>query len=195
MPALMNVARFVPIVANQALALVLGVVGLKLMSLLVAPADYGRYAIFLTLTQIGVLLTHSGLINLVSRHWQRDGEQVAILARFAWITSWQALRWLAPAILLLALGLYAVTRDLAWLYVVAPLIVANLALAITEVGAAALNASERHWSLLAFRTIATATRLAFPLLLVLVTSGGHLVLIAGFSLHCMLMIPLGGLAL
>lgn len=191
----MNVSRFVPIVANQALALALGVLGLKLTSLLVAPADYGRYAIFLTLTQIGVLLTHSGLINLVSRHWQREGEQVATLARFAWRASWKALRWLGPALLLLALGLYAVTRDLAWLYVVAPLIIANLALAITEVGAAALNASERHWSLLAFRTTATATRLAFPLLLVLAAGGHYLVLVAGFSLHCLLMIPFGALAL
>jgi O-antigen/teichoic acid export membrane protein len=191
----MNVSRFVPIVANQALALLLGVVGLKLTSLLVAPADYGHYAIFLTLTQIGVLLTHSGLINLVSRHWQKDSEQAGTLARFAWNRSWKALRWLGPAILMLVLGLYAVTRDLAWLYVVAPLIVANSALAITEVGAAALNASERHWWLLALRTTATATRLSVPLLLVLAAGANYLVLVAGFSLHCLFMIPLAALAL
>jgi O-antigen/teichoic acid export membrane protein len=191
----MNFARFAPIVANQALLLGLGVVGLKITSLLVDPAVYGRYAIFLTLTQIGVLLTHSGLINLASRHWVQDGERSQTLAHFVWNRSWKALRWLAPCVLLLVVGLYVISRDVQWILVLPLLIIANLALAIAEIGGAALNVSERHWSLLWFRAVATAARVSFPLLLVVAVSGGYLALVAGFSIHGLLMIAITAVVL
>jgi O-antigen/teichoic acid export membrane protein len=91
---------------------------------------------------------------------------------------------------LVVLGLYVTTGDTAWLVVLPLLIVANLALAIAEIGGAALNASERHWHLLWFRTVGTASRLSFPLLLLLSVGGGYLALVAGFSLHGLLMILL-----
>jgi O-antigen/teichoic acid export membrane protein len=184
----MGFAKFVPIIANQGLALALGVVGLKVTSLLVAPDVYGRYAIFLTLTQIGVLLTHSGLINLASRDWQRERGRSGALARFVWNRGWQGVRWLAPVMSLLAIGLYVTSGDLRWIFVLPILIAVNLALAIAEVSGAVLNASERHWSLLWFRTVATASRLSFPLVLMLSVGGGYLALVCGFALHGLLMI-------
>jgi O-antigen/teichoic acid export membrane protein len=191
----MKAATFVPIIANQAVSLALGIVGLKITSLIVAPGVYGRYAIFLTLTQIGVLLTHSGLINLVSRHWRRGAAQADTLALFAWRRSWKALLWLTPALLVLGVGLRLAFGDITWIVVLPMLIVANLAVAITEIGAAALNASERHWPLLAFRTFATASRLALPLLFALYLGGGYLALVVGFAVNGLLMIPVSGLAL
>ena len=57
-----------PIILNQLLTVALGVAGVKWVSALVPPAVNGPYALFLTLAQLGVLLTHSGLINHASRY-------------------------------------------------------------------------------------------------------------------------------
>lgn len=190
-----NLSSLVPIVANQALALLLGVAALKLTSLVVAPPVYGLYAIFLTLTQIGVLLTHSGLINLTSRQWKSNEHRQPHFTRFVWSRAWKVLPWLTLFLSLLALGLYFAFRDVRWLVVLPMLIVANLALAITEIGAIVLNASERHWAVLGFRTSATAARLFSPLLLIVLIGGGYLTLSVGFALQGLLMILVTALVL
>src|SRR5207249_6678752 len=63
---------FVPILCNQVAALLLGIVGMKLVSTFIPPALNGYYALFITLTQIGVLVTHSGVSNHATRYWQRE---------------------------------------------------------------------------------------------------------------------------
>src|ERR1700682_4320434 len=81
--------RLIPIVFNQATGLIFGLVGLKLISRLVPPAIYGAYSIYLTLTQLGLLLTHSGLVNPAARYWQREGAQAGSYARSLCKMGWK----------------------------------------------------------------------------------------------------------
>ncbi len=58
----------IPILLNQVFSFAFGLWGLKLVSAHVSPETLGRYGLFLTMTQLGNLLTHSGLINHTSRY-------------------------------------------------------------------------------------------------------------------------------
>jgi O-antigen/teichoic acid export membrane protein len=184
----MNRSHWIPIVGNQAATLVIGVVGLKLISHLVPPAVNGVYALFLTLTQLGTLLTHSGIINHAARNWQRESPRQGSYARYLWRASWTALAYLAPILALISGAMFLGTREAGWLFAFPLLLAGNLALAQTEMGALALNAGERHWAVLGLRTGGVAARIFFPVLGVVAFGASFLALASGFALHSLVVI-------
>jgi O-antigen/teichoic acid export membrane protein len=181
-------ARWIPIVGNQLATLALGIVGLKLVSYLVPPAVNGVYALFLTLTQLGTLLTHSGILNHATRNWQRERPRHASYVRFLWGASWGALGYLAPILAVAATGMFLRGGQLAWVWAFPLLLVSNLGLALTEIAALTLNAGERHWAVFGLRAGGGAFRTFVPIVFVLVFAADFLVLSAGFALHAVIAI-------
>ncbi len=172
-----------PIALNQAAALVFGVLGISLVSHWVPERVYGAYGLFLTLTQVGLLLTHSGLINHTSRYWQRERPRAGAYARFL---LGRAL-WLSlplGAVLLVAGLIQAQSHgESVWMRLWPLLLASNLALALGNVATLALNANERHWSVLALNGISSFCRATFPIGLVLLLGPTLLALSWGFVLH------------
>jgi len=108
--------RLVPIACNQAFTILVGLIGVKLTSRLVPPEIYGPYALLLTLTQLGVTLSHAGLFNYVIRCWQRERERAGAFARFVGREYWRAGRLLAGILAAAALAAYSGDRNPAWLW-------------------------------------------------------------------------------
>ena len=119
---------FVPILLNQGATVILGLVYVKLVTHFVPVAVNGSYAVFLTLTQIGVMITHSGLSNHATRYWQREQSASGVYARFLGLESLSLLKYLIPILLVLALGLHWKDTGGGWLWAFPLLIVSNLAL-------------------------------------------------------------------
>ncbi|MBI3415084.1 MAG: oligosaccharide flippase family protein [Verrucomicrobia bacterium] len=184
----MIAARFAPIVLNQLAGLILGTAGYKLISNLVEPAIYGKYALFLTLTQVGFLLTHSGLVNHVARYWQRESPQAAQYTRFVWHSAWRQSLGLVPLMLVIVAGLSVSNRTLDWLWVLPMLLISNHATAILNVATSALNASDRHWRSLFLGVLAAGTRALGPVAAVLWVLHGFVGLSLGYAAHGVIVI-------
>jgi O-antigen/teichoic acid export membrane protein len=174
-----------PIALNQAGTLMFGMLGISLVSHLVPERVYGAYGLFLTLTQVGLLLTHSGITNHASRYWQREGAQAGSYARFLlgraiWLT--------APlgGVLLVVMILQALSRgDIVWLELWPLLVVSNLVLAVCNLASMALNASERHWAVLTLNGLASLGRATLPVGLALLFGPTLSSLSFGYALHGM----------
>lgn len=146
-------------------------------------AVFGDYGLALTLGQVGVLLTHSGLINHTIRYWQREQDRADAYLRFLLR---RTLRLSLPlcAVLLPVSAFLALARgDSSWLAVFPLLVLANLAVAAFQVASMALNAGERHWSLLALSALTNGARAVLPVACALVGGATLLVLSAGLALH------------
>ena len=104
----------VPILCNQAATLLLGLAGMKLISSLVPPAVNGAYGLFVALTQIGLLITHSGLSNHAMRYWPRERVRGGEYVAFLWSASWRLSAWLVPILLVVVLGRWAYSREWIW---------------------------------------------------------------------------------
>lgn len=177
-----------PIVFNQLVTLGFGIVWMKLVSEFIEPEINDAYGRFLTLTQLGMLLTHSGLINHTTRYWQRESAQAGIYARFLWSISWQALKYLVPLLVITVLGVSLFYQDPIWIWVLPFLILGNIAMALNMTGTGALNAERRPWSVLFLSTVGGAARLFLPLGLALLTSVTLVTLSVGFALHGLVLI-------
>src|SRR6267142_7248401 len=112
----------VPIALNQLLTVLLGLVGVKLISTFVPPAVNGPYSLFLTLTQLGVLLTHSGIVNHASRYWQREQVKGGTYLRFLWSATLRTVVYLAPVLLLISFVLLWCGDEPAWKWSFLPLL-------------------------------------------------------------------------
>lgn len=154
--------QLAPIFLNQGLSLILGVVGIKLISAFVPPELNGPYALFLTLTQLGAIVTHSGLINHITRYWQRERTRPQTYAQFIWQRTWLAslpLLGLLAAMLPMAvkparLGDWFVLLGLLW--------ISNLGFCLWTLANVAINASERHWTYLGLGALGNSTRSILP---------------------------------
>ncbi len=177
--------RLVPIAWNQAQTVILGMAGIILISHTVPKPVYGAYGLFLTLMQVGILLTHSGLINHASRYWQRERANAGAYARFLWGKTW---RYSAPlTIVLLLLSAAQAGRDgRVWLALWPLLVVSNVVMALYTVALSVLNAGERHWAVLALSGLSSAGRALLPVGLAVAVSATLITLSWGFVLHCLL---------
>lgn len=178
----------VPIGCNQVATLLLGIVGLKLISEFVPPDLNGAYRLFLTLTQLGALITCSGLINHATRHWQQESAQSGTYARFLWVVAWRELRYLAPLLLILAFAVAFFQRDWNWLWAWPFLVLSNLALALSGIATGALNADRSLWKVFFLTLIGNAARVLLPIGLALGIGMTFLNLSAGFTLHGLLVV-------
>ncbi len=180
----------VPIVANQLMMLLLGLVGVKLITRLVPPDVNGLYTLFVSLTQIGPLITHSGITNHASRYWQREGNHAWIYARFLWTESWRGLRLLVPIVVLTVLIRALKDGNWIWCWLLPLLVVSNLALALNGIGSLVLNAAQRPWQMLLLSTVGNATRVLAPLGFAWMTTMSLGMLSVGYTLHGILIIGL-----
>jgi O-antigen/teichoic acid export membrane protein len=175
--------RFLPIILNQASVVLLGILGVVLVSHIVPREVYGAYGLFLTLTQIGVLLTHSGLINSASRFWQREHSNVNFYARFLFRAAWKRSASLAAALLGVSVVLAAAQKDSIWLLLFPVLLLGNLAMTWFNLAGVVLNAGERHWALLMVNVTSSAARALFPAGMALLLGATLFNLGSGFALH------------
>jgi O-antigen/teichoic acid export membrane protein len=181
-----------PIILNQAVTLALGLVSLKLINRLVPPDVYGAYVLFLTLTQVGTLLTHSGLSNHATRYWQRENQRAGAYVRFLAAASARVLLPLTLLLLAITIGLAAARQELIWVWIFPLLLVSNAALALNLVGTGALNADQSFWKVFWLTQLGNAGRTFLPILFALATQMNFVALSAGFTLHGVLI--LAGLA-
>ncbi|HYE31709.1 MAG TPA: lipopolysaccharide biosynthesis protein [Methylomirabilota bacterium] len=175
--------RLLPVILGQLSTLLIGLISVKLLSALVPPTVNGAYSLFLSFAQIGVLITHAGVINHSSRFWHRERHRPEAYAAFLWRESW--LR--APLLLCVLAGAticYSLkTADHAFL-LGAPMMAAGaFALAITEIVALGENAREHHWNVLKLRLGASILRTFAPLAAVLLFAPSFSALIGAFGVQ------------
>ena len=156
--------RLVPIVCGQVFTLVVGVLGLKLVSQFLSPEIFGTYALLLTLTGLGMQFTHAGLYNHAIRCWQREAavNRAAYLG-FLWREHWRAtgpLVWLVTGV---GVGVGLWQGEAFWLWSVSVLVLANVAQTSSGLAQGVLNAAERHWAVFGVTGSALATRTLLPL--------------------------------
>jgi O-antigen/teichoic acid export membrane protein len=175
--------RFLPIICNQAAVVLLGILGVVLVSHIVPKEVYGAYGLFLTLTQVGVLLTHSGLINSASRYWQREHSRVELYARFLFHAAWRKSAVLVAVLLAVNVLMAATQSDRTWLFLFPVLVFSNLAMTWFNLSGMVLNAGERHWALFLVSLTSSAARALLPAGMALLAGATLFNLSAGFALH------------
>jgi O-antigen/teichoic acid export membrane protein len=173
----------VPIVANQLATLLLGILGLKLISKFVPPDVNGAYALFVTLTQVGLMITHSGVLNHATRYWQRENAQAGTFTRFLWQQTWQRSTYLASLLLLISVGAGLWYKDASWLWLFPWLVVSNIMTALALLATGVLNADRSPWKVLLLGILGGAVRVLLPIGLALLTGVTFVVLSIGYSLH------------
>lgn len=182
--------RLLPIFFAQAVGLACGLIGVRLTSHLVDPADYGVYGVFVSLASIGVGVVYAGLVKFVSRYWQGASDRAGLLHEMALGTLRKA-PWLLAvclgATLLAARGHLVVFGTM--------LFASAFLLALTQLAQSALQAAREHWRDLGVSAGLSITRSFLPPLLYGLTGAGVAALLGGFVLHGLTGLILGSLAL
>lgn len=173
--------RLLPIVLSQVAGLVCGVFSVQLASSLIAPADYGRYGIYLTFTPLGMWVIHAGVIKYVARYWAGSTARAALL-RCAHRETWRRGAWIV------GLGIAgAIATSPTHAVGLAGLLAATmLALSVAAIGHTLLLADRLHWREFRIGGVASATRAVFPALAYWSSGGAFLALPAGFLLHVLI---------
>lgn len=172
--------RLLPILLAQATGLACGIIGVRLTSSLVAPADYGIYGVFVTLAPLGATVVFAGLVKFVSRHWQ-DCANRPQLVREVISAGGRKIVWLAAAC---AAVTAAMSPGQPWRYG-AFLFASATLLTAMQLGQSALQASREHWRDLGVSAAASVSRSFAPPLLYAATGWGLAALLAGFSAHAL----------
>ena len=180
--------RLLPIALSQAAGLACGLVGVRLATQWVAPADYGVFGVFLTFTPLGMWVVYVGLLKAVVRLWAASPDRRGLLhevGRQAWRQSpWLGLATLGAAVALGGGGPWWATWLLLWL--------AAALLAVVAALQAALQAEQSHWRDLAVSATASGARTMAPLLGYVAWGGGSwLALAAGFEVYAVLAVAVG----
>lgn len=182
----------IPVACNQLATLLLGIISLKLISEYIPAALNGEFTLFVTLAQLGMLVTHSGLLNHGMRYWQRESERSGSYARFLWTMTWRRTVLLVPLLLVVCGGVAWWQRDAIWFALFPVLIFSNVAVALFETGAGALNAERKQWSLLLLRFAGTAARVIAPVAVGLAASMTLMALSTGYAIHGLIIIGILG---
>jgi O-antigen/teichoic acid export membrane protein len=173
-------ARLVPIVLAQSIGVLCGIIGVKITSRLVAPADYGLYGVFLTFAPLGMWVVHAGLVKFTYRYWAETKDR-----RSLWHTIGKAatrkLPWLALACAGAAVTIARNTAVGVFLF----LFVAATALSFGTLGQAALQASRAHWRDMIVAGTGSITRTFAPIIFYALTGGAVAALFAGFAFHAL----------
>jgi hypothetical protein len=174
--------HLLPIVLSQAVGLVCGIAGVRLVSHWVPPATLGSYGVFLTFTTLGLWVVHAGLIKFLTRHWVSAQDQNALLR--VCLRSWaRKLVWLALAASLAAVAIRHLGGMNAFV-IAGPLFVSAALLSLGILAQSTLQAARRYWTDLAVSAMGSITRTFIPPLLFL-TLGNALGLYLGFGLHAL----------
>lgn len=176
------------IALNQLTTVGLGLLGVKLVSEFVPPQVNGKYALFLTLAQIGYLVIYPGVINHAMRYWQRESSNSGVYARFIWLTVWRELKWWGPVLLLVSVAAVWVDGDPVWIWAAPALLVSNLAIALHYIATGALTAAGNSWKVLALTFVGTGARVLLPIAAALLLGMGLLNLAWGYCAHAVIVI-------
>ncbi|MDB6167536.1 MAG: hypothetical protein JWM88_400 [Verrucomicrobia bacterium] len=185
--------RLIPILLSQGIGLGCGLAAVKLNSHLIPPATLGFYGVFLTFAPMGMWVVHAGLLKFVGRNWaaanDRPGMTHEILA--AWT---RRLVWLV----LLALGAgiaMARTTDISPLLIGTALFISAALLSLGALAQSALQAERAHWRDCAVAASGSLSRSFLPPLLYAAANGAAVALLAGFTVHALIMAAAGAWAL
>ena len=167
--------RLLPILLSQAIGLACGIIGVRLTSHLVDPADYGIYGIFVSLASIGAGVIYIGLVKYVSRHWQGSTDRPGLL-RVVFAATVRKAPWLLAAATLATL-LAASGQQLVFGVV---LFASAYLLTLTQMAQSALQAAREHWRDLGVSAGVSVSRSFLPPLLYAATGAGVRALLVGF---------------
>lgn len=182
--------RVLPILASQAVGFACGLLGVRLTSSFVLPADYGLYGVFITLTPLGMTVVYGGLIKYASREWPVTGDRRDVL-RIVFGAAARKFPWLVLATLAAA---FAVPTSQPATFAAALLVSASL-LFVVQLTQTVLQSAREHWADFVLSSLASATRAFGPPLLYLATAAGLSALLAGFSLHALVVAVMAALLL
>lgn len=170
--------RLLPITLSQGIGFLCGVIGVKIATKLISPADYGAFGVFITFTPLGMWVIHAGLIKFTARHWAASPDRGALL-REVLRASVRKLPWLAVATLAAALAMNAAGVLRLW-----PALFASAALLSTGLLAqTGLQAERSHWTDFSISSVASLSRSFLPPMLYFFAGGSLLALETGFCLH------------
>ena len=170
--------RLLPITLSQGIGFLCGVIGVKISTLLISPADYGAFGVFITFTPLGMWVIHAGLIKFTARHWAASPDRGALI-REVLRASLRKLPWLAATTLAAALAMNAAGFLRLW-----PALFASAALLSTGLLAqTGLQAERSHWTDFSISSVASLSRSFLPPLLYFFAGGSLLALETGFCLH------------
>ncbi len=167
--------RLLPIFLSQAVGLVCGIIGVRLTSRLVDPADYGTYGVFVSLVPIGSGVIYIGLVKFVSRHWHGASDRPGLL-RAILADSLRKMPWLLAACAIAA----AVVSPKQPAIFGALLFACAFLLTLTYLLQAALQADRDHWRDFGVSASLSMTRSFLPPLLYFTTGAGLRALLFGF---------------
>lgn len=173
-------AHLLPIGLAQLVGLACGLIGVRLNSALVAPADYGLYGIFTSLTPAGMWVIYSGLNAALTRLWAGSDQPPALL-RAVLGHSRRRVAWMA----LLATGSAVLATREHWLGFALCLFAAMLGLGLAQYAHTILQAARQHWRDLSLSVTDSVTRTGFPPLMYVVLGATPLALTGGFVLHAL----------
>lgn len=167
--------RLLPIFLSQAVGLVCGIIGVRLTSRLVDPADYGTYGVFVSLVPMGSGVIYIGLVKFVSRHWHGASDRPGLL-RAILADSLRKMPWLLAACVFAA-AMAAPGNSVIFCTL---LFACAFFLMLTYVMQAALQADREHWRDLGVSASLSVTRSFLPPLLYFTTGAGIRALLLGF---------------
>ena len=170
--------RALPILLNQAIGLVAGLAGIRLASELVAPTDYGVYGLVVSLVPFGHGVVMAGLLKAVSREWAATDDRGGLLRTVA-TRATKRLGWIALGALLAA---GAIAPRAAWWMAPALAVIATLHV-IIQTTQLTRQAAGQNWQDCGITAGIATLRSIVPPLLYLATGWGLPALVAGFSVH------------
>jgi len=173
--------RLLPIGLNQALGILCGIIGVRLATGWVKPADYGAYGLFMSFTPLGVWVVHAGLLRGLARHWVEAEDRRGLLRRCLGL-GLRSSPWLlvGSGVAVTAFGFHPAPAHL--------LLLAASAVLCSCFGLfqTALQAQRAHWADLQGGLVSSVTRTFLPLLIYAFVAPSLLSLELGFTLHAFL---------
>jgi hypothetical protein len=171
--------RILPLAAAQGIGLACGIGGVWLCSHWVAPEDYGRYGIFVTLAPLGASVVFAARVKWISRYWPDSQARPAIWRR--------SVGSVLPLLLALAFASAAAAAvfapDQLAAYGIVLFLSATL-LSFLQLVQSALQAERSHWRDCGVALAASSTRSFAPPLLY-ASNGSLSSLLLGFLLHAL----------
>jgi O-antigen/teichoic acid export membrane protein len=170
--------RLLPITLSQGIGFLCGLIGVKISTKLISPADYGAFGVFMTFTPLGMWVVHAGLIKFTARHWAASPDRGALF-REVLRAGTRKLPWLIVATLAAALAMDASGFLRLW----PALFVSASLLSVGLLAQTALQAERSHWKDFVVSTAASLSRSFLPPLLYYFAGASLFALEAGFCLH------------